>query len=104
MELTKDAQKLLSYIYQIYSTRKKDGQPKDKAIEFMPNFYMADNELSQWDESDIVYALIELKDAGYIRCFTDGEFELQNAGIAMMENRFKKGVKEAWDVVSKFIP
>lgn len=103
-ELTKDADKLICCIYKNYLEKRKSGTPKSEAKEFEGNFYRNVKALSKWNDADAADTLQELHNAKYIRKNVWGDFSLLDSAIIYMENRFKNGLNEVTDFISKFIP
>lgn len=103
-ELTKDAEKLICCIYKEYLEKHKSGIPKSKAKRFGINFYQDIKSLSKWSSEDISDTLQELHQNGYIKQDISGGFFLLDSAVVYMENRFKKGLEEITDFISKFIP
>lgn len=99
--MTKDADKLLCCIYKIYLERRKSGMSKSDSKEFQDDFYKSDNHLSSWSDDDISDTLEELKKNNHVRLFIDGSFTLENNAIIYMENRFKNGLTEVLEILSK---
>ena len=102
MGITKDAEKIICYIYKIYLTRRKSGQSRAESRDFDEDFYKSDRELSEWCESDIEDCLVELAQHGYIKLYIGGDFVLLEPTIVYMENKFKKGLVEVTDFIAKF--
>lgn len=103
-ELTKDADKVICCIYKEYLERRKSGMSKSESKEFDGNFYLNAKALSKWNSADISDILQELHDKQLIKKNVIGDFDLLDSAITYMENRFKKGLKEITDFISKFIP
>lgn len=99
-ELTKDADKVICYIYKEYLERRKSGMSKSQAKEFDGNFYRNVKALSKWNSADVSDTLQELHDKELISKNVIGDFELLDSAIAYMENRFKKGLSEVVDFIS----
>ena len=99
MEFTTDTSKVLTAIYKTYLERRKDGQSKLNAKHFDLEFYKGISYLSSWSEDDICDSLSELSKAKFIKEYISGDFEVQDALIIQMENRFKNGIAE----VSKYL-
>lgn len=99
--MTKDADKLLCCIYKIYLERRKSGMSKYDSKKFQDDFYKSDNHLSSWSDDDISDTLEELKKNNYVTLFIDGSFTLENDAIIYMENRFKNGLTEVLEIISK---
>ena len=104
MQLTKDADKLICCIYREYLEKRKSGSSKANAKEFDANFYKDVKDISNWDSSDVSDTLSELKNAGFIKLYITDDFSLNDEAIIYMENRFKNGLNELTDFISKFIP
>lgn len=102
-ELTKDADKLICSVYKSFLEKRKAGESKSNAKRFNSNFYQGIKALSSWSQSDISDTLKELKNAGFIKLFIHGSFELNNDAIIYMENRFVNGLSDVTDFISKFI-
>ncbi len=103
-ELTKDADKLICCIYKEYLEKRKSGMSKSQAKEFDGNFYLNVKSLSKWNSADVSDTLQELHDKQLIKKNVIGDFDLLDSAIAYMEKRFKKGLEEITDFISKFIP
>ena len=100
--LTKDADKLICIIYKVYLQRIKSGNSKSSAVCFAS--YEFQKDFPNLKEDDIVTELSELKKNNLIELWIDGSFILLANGIVYMENRFKNGLAEVTDFISKFIP
>lgn len=103
-ELTKDADKVICCIYKEYLERRKSGISKSEAKEFGGNFYKNIKALSNWSSADMSDTLRELHDKEFIKKNVIGDFSLLDSSVIYMENRFKKGLEEITDFISKFIP
>ncbi len=104
VDLSKDADKLLCCTYKMYLERRKNGSSKDVAKNFNETFNKDDKILSSWQDDDVLDTLHELYKAELIRLDLTGNFSLKPAAIIYMENRFKNGLNEITDFISKFIP
>ena len=104
MELTKDADLLVCCAYKEYLKRRKSGIPKRQANTFRPDFRENTPKLSEWLRDDYLYTIGELKRAGFANSYLDETFMITDQCVIYMENRFKSGLKEVTDFVSKFIP
>lgn len=104
MELTKDADLLVCCAYKEYLTRRKNGFPKRQANTFKRDFLKNSPKLSAWLPDDYLYTIGELKRAGFAKVYLDGTFIITDQCVIYMENRFKNGLKEITDFISKFIP
>lgn len=99
-ELTKDADKLICYIYKEYLERRKSGISKSEAKEFEGNFYSNIKALSKWNSADMSDTLQELHDKKYIKKNVLGDFSLLDSSVVYMENRFKNGLSDVMDFIS----
>lgn len=103
-DLTKDADKLICCIYKEYLEKRKSGNSKSDAKEFESDFYLSIKSISDWNSDDISDTLQELKNAGFLKMYITNDFSLNDEAIIYMENRFKNGLAELTDFISKFIP
>lgn len=104
MQLTRDADTFLCEIYAEFLKRKSSGIPKSTASRFSsPENLVADFMQGNLPE-DIRACIQELRKIKFVRCDVTGAFRLEDSAIVYMENRFKNGLKEVLDFISKFIP
>ncbi len=99
-ELSKDADKLICLIYKEYLSRRKQGEIK-RSARYFPKISKWPDSFLVFSNSDLYDTLIELKRAGYIRCYIDASFALEDAGIIYMEQRFPKGISQVLDWLGK---
>nr|DAJ57042.1 MAG TPA: hypothetical protein [Caudoviricetes sp.] len=104
MDLTKDADLLVCSIYQEYIFRRKSGCSKRNAIEFQSDSFRTSGKISSWLPEDFFSTLSELKEAGFVMVYINGNFCITNKLIVYMESRFKNGILEITDFITKFIP
>lgn len=104
MELTKDADKMICCVYKTFLQRRKDGIAKTQARRFDNNYFATEKKLSSWPDGDISDTFLEIARANLIQIYMGGNFELTDSGIIYMENRFKDGLTEVVDFISKLIP
>lgn len=104
MELTKDSDKLICSAYKNYLERRKSGESKLNAKHFKSGFYKEIKALASWNEQDVRDTLAELKRANFVKLYIDGGFQLNDSAIIYMENRFKNGLADVTEFLSKFIP
>ena len=104
MELTKDATKLICTVYKSFLEKRKSGESKANAKHFEPDYYKTLSPISSWSDADIMDTLAELKRAGFLKLYINGGFQLNDEAIIFMEKRFKNGLVEVSDFISKFIP
>lgn len=104
IELSKDANKVLSKIYKEYIKRIKSGENKSDAREFFGENWdkVFCPNLSKANYMDI---LSELNDNfGNMYIDWSGGFELPLKAVSYMENKPKNTVKNAIDLYSKMKP
>lgn len=99
-ELTKGSEKLLCEIYAEYLKRVKNGIAQREARNFTDKIKWPNPE---WDTTDYQERMIELNRSGMIKRYLRGSFILENPAVSFMENRFKNGLTEVLDWISKFI-
>lgn len=104
MELTKDAEKMICVIYHDFLSRRKNRIPKSEASRFSDNYFQTQKAFKDWLDEDLDFTLLELAKSGLTKIYIDGNFDLTDSGVYYMENRFKNGLKEVADFISKFIP
>ena len=102
--MTKDADKMLCCLYKEYLNRINAGSSKTSARAFTGEYVTSDDILSKWHPDDADATRNELKRAGYLKVYISGNFQLTDESICYMENRFKNGLYEVVDFVTKFIP
>ena len=104
IELTKDADKLACSMYKAYLEKRKNGMNKINARHFEPAEIQSYKLCSSWDLADIKATVSELKKAKLGDMYYNGGFFANERFIIYMENRFKNGLMEVIDFISKFIP
>ena len=77
---------------------------KPKPIFFSKNYRTENSRFSTWHEDDFSSTRRELTQLGFVKSSVIGSFELTPTAIEYMENRFKNGIKELADFISKLIP
>lgn len=102
-ELTKDADKMICIIYKMYLEKIKTGMSKVASNAFEEDFYKSDKLLSKWHDDVVTMTFLELGQKEYLKIYITGNFEITNQAIIYMENRFKNGLLDVVDLVSKFI-
>lgn len=101
MELTKDDDKVICTLYKVALERHKQGFPKKIAYQFSDDDkYKHITFLSSPDIDFTIKELVKLKLLSEDIC---GNIQLTNSAISYMENRFKNGLSEVVDFISKFI-
>lgn len=104
IELTNDADKMISYLYKEYLSRRKQGSSKVDARNFSNDYFASEKFFSKWLPEDISDTLMELGQKKYLLIYMGGYFEICDNTIIYMENRFKNGLIEVTDFITKFIP
>lgn len=104
MELTKDADKMICIIYRDFLSRRKDRISKSEASRFSNDYFQSQEVFKSWLADDLDFTLLELAKAGLVKIFIGGNFDLTESGVYYMENRFKNGLLEVTDFISKFKP
>ena len=104
MKFTRDTDKIFCLIYEEYLNRRKSGLSKSQAKLFDNPALLQEQFLQGIHEDDISDAILELSHSNAIRMYYNRSFYLEDSGIIYMENRFKNGLKEVVDFISKFIP
>ena len=99
--LTKDADKTLCILYKEYLYR-KDNISKFNASQIEESYF--DILFPNQNNDDLIEELIELKNNGLITLDIAGNVRLHTNAIIYMENRFKNGLSEVVDFITKFIP
>ena len=102
--MTKDADKMLCCLYRTYLNRIKAGNSKTSSKDFKAEYIESDEVLSKWHPDDVFATRNELKRAGYLTVNIIGNFRLTDEAITYMENRFKNGLNEVIDFITRFIP
>ena len=106
MELTSEAEVLLSLLYQEYCSRRRSGARIFAASRFGDDSYLQSQIVPNIDLEDLSELLWELRDAGMI-CASPGDdrvndIELLRAGVAHMDHRFSRNLKTVSEFVSNF--
>lgn len=108
VELSKDAQKLLSVLYKTYRARLKAGMTKRNSRDFQFNKIVEIRGVLGWSQDDLLETERELINAGFLRAYMMGACELEDPAIIYMENRSKNQITDAvnvaLDIASKFVP
>lgn len=107
MDLTRDADKLLCLMYKSYLDKRKINSSKKECNYFGTTYDIHKNLLSDQHFDDVDKLVCELKRKELIVGDSGDniliEISLSDSAIAYMENRFKNGIKELADFISKFI-
>lgn len=100
-QLTKDTYRILCELYKIYLQRRKDGMSKSEAVYFCETQNIQNTYMPEITSDDYYDSVVELKNSGYVKMYVDGGFVLDNQAIILMENRFKNGLSDVMDFISK---
>ena len=99
ISLSKDADKMICVIYKDYLEKRKNGASKSEAKDFR-DFPDRSGELfPKWNHSDIMDTFREVSKAFGIKMDIIGGFELNDAAIIYMENRFPDGLKQVLETL-----
>lgn len=106
--LTKDSDKLICVMYKSYLEKRKSGIAKSRAKHLGSSHVIHEELLPKWSFEDVDDTCRELSRAGLIDCsWADNiayEVRISDLGITYMENRFKNGLSEVVDFITKLIP
>ena len=101
INLTKDADKAICLIYKEYLSKRNSGIPKKVAKDFSSRDQWPDSFSSELGFLDFLETLNELKADGFVKRFIGGGFQLEDAGIIYMEQRFPNGIAQVLDWLGK---
>lgn len=115
VELTHEADELLTVLYRVYLHRRECGSPRRSAAYFGTAKQIRDLLPRLWHLYDVEDACWELVDAGLLNAMpgdnTVNEAELSGAGIIWNQQRFKRGLSDvlstletAFGIVQTWIP
>lgn len=108
IQLTKDSEKLICSLYKNYLEQRKNGISKANAKCFGSSHNIHENIVPEWTFEDVDETCRELNRNSFLNVsyYDDicGIVILSDNAIVYMENRFKNGIKEVSDFISKFIP
>lgn len=104
IEITRDAEKMLVSLYNVYLKRRKEGQSKRDARRFDDLFFAQHAPFTEMHRSDVSDTRLELGQNGLLRNYIAGDCELTDAAIYYLENRFKNGLSDVISFLAQFIP
>lgn len=104
VELTRDAERMLVMLYEIYLSRRNGGKSKQEARRFDADFFSTTKPFVSMHRSDISDSRLELGQCGLLRNFIGGDCELTTPAIIYLENRFTNNVVDVLSFLSQFIP
>lgn len=106
MQLTKDAKRLICLLYNDYLQKLKHGSSKSDAKFFGSSHNIHQTLCPNLLFEDVDDTCRELSRAGFINCLWADNIaysvHLSDDGIIYMENRFKKGLLDVTDFITKF--
>lgn len=103
--LTNDADYLLCVLYKNYKERRKNGENKSDAKFMGSSENIFTKMLSEWTFEDVDETCRELDMADMLQCLYADDVVvlaiLEDAAIIYMENRFKNGLSDLLDNISR---
>ncbi len=106
--LSKDAKAVLYILYKEYLLRRKQGDSKSKARNFISAQYIHSTFFSDWRLEDVEDTIRELGRNNFLNnCYADNTIyhcELSDLALVTMENQKKETFLSIADFISKFIP
>ena len=107
-QLSKDDDFLICSLYKYYLEKVKNGSSKSDARWLGSSDEIQETLLNSWSKDDVATSYWELHSKGLLECCPGDDIAystyLTAEGIIYMENRFKNGLIELTDFISKFIP
>lgn len=108
MDITKDSKAVLFLLWREYKRRRNAGQPRLQACSFSDSRAIRDLLAPDMDADDLLAALWELKNAGYVDGLNaDNDLincALTDAAISALEKLPLETVKTVADFIGNFIP
>ena len=104
MGITRDSEKVICYLYHCYLDRRDSGESRLSAKEFDKDFWRSNPKLSKWNPEDISDCISELYEHGYIQTDILDNITLTDSVIIYMEGRFRRGLADAWDIITDIFP
>lgn len=108
IQLSKDNDILICSLYKHYLEKVKNGSSKSDARLISSSDELQETLLNTWSKDDVATTCWELHSKGLLECTSGDDIAndiyLTNEGIIYMENRFKNGIIELTDFITKFIP
>lgn len=102
--MTKDAEYLLSVLYNEYLDRRANGKSKSDSLVFGSSALVFESFFAEWDVEDIDETLRELHNLDYVNCLFASNtvvcFALTPSGVAVMEQRFGNNIKKLLSFIS----
>lgn len=98
VKLTKESRRVLKAIYDVYLDRRKSGSSRSVAVRF-------DDPMFGYPKFDgFEDAKQELSNAGLIKCYITGDFDLKDDAIIFMENFTKDSILKWLEFGTNLIP
>lgn len=98
VKLTKESRRVLKAIYDVYLDRRKSGSSRSVAVRF-------DDPMFGCPKFDgFEDAKQELSNAGLIKCYITGDFDLTDDAIIFMENFTKDSILKWLEFGTNLIP
>lgn len=104
IELTKDADKMLSNLYKSFINRRKGGQSKRDARRFTDEYFSTETPFASMNRSDVEDTRLELAHSNLLKNYIGGDCDLTDSALVYLENRFKNGLADVLSFLSQFIP
>ncbi len=107
INLTKDSDVLICLLYKQYCQKRKNGLPKLDARTFCSSDVIQKTIAPKWTFDDVDETCRELSRAGLLNCEYANNVVidswLSDTGIIYMEKRFKNGLDEVLEYLTKII-
>lgn len=104
VEITKDAEKMLVILYNVFLDRQKSGMSKRDARRFTNDYFLQEKPFAFMCRSDVTDARMELANSNLMSIYMGGDCELTDIAIVYLGNRFKNGLIDVLSFLAQFIP
>lgn len=104
LTLTKNADKFICYAYKYYLEQVKNNIDMSQAKQVKFEEACTFKPFKDFSENNMKEVIAEVGRAGLGTMTFEGNFFINDKMIAYMENRFKNGLSDVLDTISKFIP
>lgn len=107
IELTREANALITVIYKDYLERRKNGESKSDAMKKFDSERIQRELLPTWSLQDVDATMSELSTNGLVNCWNAGGMiaytaSLTSSGILYMEKRFERNLNKVLDYLKTF--
>lgn len=107
IELTREANALITVIYKDYLERRKNGESKSDAMMKFDSERIQRELLPTWLLQDVDATMDELSTNGLVSCFAADDMVaytafLTSSGISYMEKRFERNLNKVLDYLKTF--